>query len=385
MRSTPTREMIGDRIITLIDEFITLPVDTTLHERSRQLFAAVRDQGASSSSGGKRLRALLAIATWQATHTNDDHASDDSADHTPPAAQDPPQAMVDLACAIEIFQTAALIHDDIIDGSDLRRGQPSAHRSLAHTSGDATIGDGLGLMLGDILATCSIDTTTKAARSLVHSTAITQAFLAMQREVEIGQVLDLAVELTPLDQPEHLIDDALNVFRFKTASYTTIAPIRLALLASGLNPASASRLAEHIGTPLGLAFQLCDDLLDVTGSSKNTGKPVGGDIREGKRTVLLADALLMASQSDRNELIRIFSQQRRDGRDVARVIELFDNTGAIDHSRQRIRDLWSSTTMEISKAPMSEQGLQILEHACSQFIGTLECDQREIYNLSTSN
>lgn len=113
----------------------------------------------------------------------------------------------------------------------------------------------------------------------------------MQREVEIGQVLDLAVEMTPLSNPEALANASLNVFRWKTASYTTIAPLLLALLAAGESPDQARHCALAVGRPLGLAFQLADDLLDVVGSSRNTGKPVGGDIREGKRTVLLADAL----------------------------------------------------------------------------------------------
>ena len=368
MGNIATRDMISDRIVTLIDQFITIPADAVLHERSKQLFTAVRHQGIASSGGGKRLRALLAIATWQAAHAGGDHPLNGMLDASDSNPQDPPQAMVDLACAIEIFQTAALVHDDIIDESDLRRGQPSAHRSLAGTAGDTTIGAGLGLMLGDILATCSIDVATKAARSVNNSMAITESFLAMQRDVEIGQVLDLAVELAPLGQPEHLIDAALTVFRLKTASYTTIAPIRLALLASGMSPAAATASAECIGTPLGVAFQLCDDLLDVTGSSQSTGKPVGGDIREGKRTVLLADALRMAGESDRDELVRMFSHDHGGGRSVQRAIALFHDTGAIDYSRRRISDLWSTCSVEIGKAPLSPEGRHILEQACSQFI-----------------
>ena len=101
------------------------------------------------------------------------------------------------------------------------------------------------------------------------------AFLNMHREVEIGQVLDLAVELNTLDDPEELASASLNVFRWKTASYTTIAPLEFGMLAAGLAPADARRLALAIGLPLGLAFQLADDLLDVIGSSRNTGKTGG--------------------------------------------------------------------------------------------------------------
>ena len=99
----------------------------------------------------------------------------------------------------------------------------------------------------------------------------------------------------------------MNVFRWKTASYTTIAPLEFALLASGRDPRRAHADAMAIGLPLGQAFQLADDLLDVIGSSRSTGKPVGGDIREGKRTVLLADAISGADQRQRRTLIDMFS------------------------------------------------------------------------------
>ena len=105
--------------------------------------------------------------------------------------------------------------------------------------------------------------------------------------------------MTPLSNPEALANASLNVFRWKTASYTTIAPLLLALLAAGESPDQARHCALAVGRPLGLAFQLADDLLDVVGSSRNTGKPIGGDIREGKRTVLLADALSAADTADK--------------------------------------------------------------------------------------
>lgn len=94
----------------------------------------------------------------------------------------------------------------------------------------------------------------------------------MQREVEIGQVLDLAVEMTPLSNPEALANASLNVFRWKTASYTTIAPLLLALLAAGESPDQARHCSVGRRPAARLAFQLADDLLDVVGSSRNTGK-----------------------------------------------------------------------------------------------------------------
>jgi len=260
------------------------------------------------------------------------------------------------------------VHDDIIDESDLRRGRPSAHRALEQAVHSGAIGRGLGLMLGDILATACIEITRRSASRLPNTDALNEAFLTMQREVEIGQVLDLAVEMTPLSNPEALANASLNVFRWKTASYTTIAPLLLALLAAGESPDQARHCALAVGRPLGLAFQLADDLLDVVGSSRNTGKPVGGDIREGKRTVLLADALSAADTADKADLIAIFEEDCRNDNQVARTIELFTSTGALDRSRERIAALWGESRKAIAGLELNSEAQRRLTEACARFV-----------------
>lgn len=223
------REIIEPRIIQLVRELTAAPATDEVADALKPVMEQVVDQAASSSQGGKRLRALLALDAFDIL----------AGDVTP----DRRDAMIDLACAIEVFQTAALVHDDIIDESDLRRGKPSAHHALEQAVHSGAIGRGLGLMLGDILATACIEITRRSASRLPNTDALNEAFLTMQREVEIGQVLDLAVEMTPLSNPEALANASLNVFRWKTASYTTIAPLLLALLAAGESPDQARHCA----------------------------------------------------------------------------------------------------------------------------------------------
>lgn len=223
-------------------------------------------------------------------------------------------------------------------------------------------------MLGDMLATASVDIANKAACRLGSGSSVVSAFLNMHREVEIGQVLDLAVELNTLDDPEELASASLNVFRWKTASYTTIAPLEFGMLAAGLAPADARRLALAIGLPLGLAFQLADDLLDVIGSSRNTGKPVGGDIREGKRTVLLADAIEAAGDVERRELIDMWEAESRDEAHVRRAIALFESTGAIARSKERIAGLWLESKAAIETLELSQDRKDTLTEACARFV-----------------
>ena len=352
-------DSIEPRIGQLVRELADAPSTGAISPALAPVLEQVVDQAVESSRGGKRLRALLAVAAFDVFRN----------DLAPlPDTDSRRDAMIDLACAIEVFQTAALVHDDIIDESDLRRGRPSAHRALEQVMGNASMGRGLGLMLGDVLATACIEITRQASRGMSNEEAVNETFLTMQREVEIGQILDLAIERTPLDDPTALAQASLNVFRWKTASYTTIAPLHLAMLAAGVLPDKADEASLAIGQPLGLAFQLADDLLDVIGSSHNTGKPVGGDIREGKRTVLLADALTAAGTSERAELISMFEAPSRNEDQVRRAIALFRVTGAVDRSRERITSLWEQSQAAIRSLHLDPANEERLTTACARFI-----------------
>ena len=117
-----------------------------------------------------------------------------------------------------------------------------------------------------------------------------------------------------------------------------------------------------------MAFQLADDLLDVIGSSRNTGKPVGGDIREGKRTVLLADAIEAAGDVERRELIDMWEAESRDEAHVRRAIALFESTGAIARSKERIAGLWLESKAAIETLELSQNRKDMLTEACARFV-----------------
>lgn len=352
MSTNALLDTIERRIAELVRPFVMPPSDERSDDPCAVILHTTANQAVTSSEGGKRLRAMLTMDTFNAVTAEPQQ-------HAP---------ILDIACAIEVFQTAALVHDDIIDDADLRRGKPAAHKALAASVHDAPLGMGLGIMLGDLLATASVDIANNAARQLPNADAIVSAFLTMHREVEIGQVLDLAAARYPMSDPERLAETSLNVFRWKTASYTTIAPLKLGLLAAGMSVNDACHHALSIGTPLGLAFQLADDLIDVIGSSSATGKPVGGDIREGKRTVLLADALHGATLEQRHELITMFEAPSRTDEQIHRTIELFHATGAINRSRLRIADLWKNTLAAIRCMPLSDDAMQKIADSCARFV-----------------
>lgn len=211
---------IETRIRELVHDYVGVNgTDAPITPALRPMFHAVADQALSSSEGGKRLRALLTLDAYDVLAGAPDSTQ----------SQSKRAKVLDFACAIEVFQTAALVHDDLIDDSDLRRGKPSAHCALTSFAGARNIGRGLGLMLGDMLATACTLIMEDASTGMVEHRRLVEAFLSMQRDVEVGKVLDLAIERMPLDDPQALAEASLDVFRWKTASYTTIAPLTLAL------------------------------------------------------------------------------------------------------------------------------------------------------------
>ncbi|WP_040525212.1 polyprenyl synthetase family protein [Gordonia effusa] len=238
-------------------------------------------------NGGKRVRPTFAWAGWQCAiqagdTVDSESALADSAD------------VVTLGAALELVQACALLHDDIIDRSDTRRGRPTVHRLYraehieAGWSGEAThFGESAAILIGDLALAWADDLAAALPRH------IAPIWSAMRTEVLGGQLLDIVNEASA----DESVDAALSVMRFKTAAYTVARPLELGAALGNASPQLISALAG-IGHDLGLAFQLRDDLLGVFGDPETTGKPSGDDLISGKRTVLIADGLARARKSN---------------------------------------------------------------------------------------
>lgn len=349
------REAIEARINQLIDQQCNFNRYAESTDYFYPLIEDLATQAHVSNAGGKRLRALLALAWFDACQqaTNSEPSScthGDECNHIRISNSIQRDAMMSLASAIEMYQTAALVHDDIIDDADTRRSKPTAHRALARPG---VSGTGLGIMFGDLLTTISMSILTElntTHEKPVFSQHILHRFMNMHRDVELGQMLDLASEHMPLDQPQAIIANAMKVYRWKTASYTTIAPLALAGLAAGLHPQVAHAWSMRVGLPLGLAFQIADDLIDVTENPHHSGKPLGGDIREGKRTILLADTLQAVDTTEREFIINAYMQAHRDEATCKRIIELMHTSGAVGQSQSRITVLYQQSVGCLQRA-----------------------------------
>ena len=206
-------------------------------------------------------------------------------------------AILRAAASLELLQACALIHDDVMDDSDVRRGRPAAHRRFADLhreagwAGDSDrFGHGSAILLGDL---CLGWADALLYRSGFDAAALGRAkpvLDIMRTEVMAGQILDLVEQA----RGGGSIERALRVIRYKSATYTVERPLQLGAALAGASEADLARLSGY-GLPLGEAFQLRDDVLGVFGDPELTGKPAGDDLREGKRTLLIAQAEQRAS------------------------------------------------------------------------------------------
>ncbi|MET1043453.1 MAG: polyprenyl synthetase family protein [Microbacteriaceae bacterium] len=316
--------------------------------------------------GGKRFRALFCYWGWQSV-TGLDADFDplhDSAGHP-----DLPSVALS-ATALEMFHAAALVHDDIMDNSDTRRGLPAAHRRFEALHRDGhwlgphlAFGQSGALLLGDLLLGWSDELLDAGLATLASRDAATAAraeFSRMRTEVTVGQYLDILEEKAWRSRPdtEHL-ERAERVIIYKSAKYSIESPLTIGgALAGG----SADQLAalRAFGLPLGIAYQLRDDLLGVFGDAAVTGKPSGDDLREGKRTVLIALARQHLPAGMRNTLDELLGDPDLDAEQISMLQAAIRESGAVDRVERIIDQNVQKATAVLADAPLSQAARRML-------------------------
>jgi geranylgeranyl diphosphate synthase type I len=318
------------------------------------------DSSRALLAGGKRFRALFCYWGWRATGRPADSELD---------------AIVTAATALEFFHAAALVHDDIIDNSDTRRGRPAAHRqfeSLHSTSGWTGDAPGFGrssaILLGDLLLGWSDEILDDALLTLgdVHAArAARREFNRMRTEVTAGQYLDVLEEHSWRSRPDDaLIERAQRVIVYKSAKYSIEAPL---LIGASLGGGSLDQIAalRQIGLPLGIAYQLRDDLLGVYGDPQETGKPSGDDLREGKRTVLIAQARRRMPGPATRLLDELLGDPELSDEQIRSLQATLLQSGAVDDVERAIQRHAEGASRSIREAPLDgearEQLLRLVE------------------------
>jgi geranylgeranyl diphosphate synthase type I len=245
------------------------------------------------------------------------------------------------ACAsLEFLQACALIHDDVMDASDTRRGKPAIHKQFEalHISknwnGSAKLfGEGSAILVGDLALSWADEMLLTSGLSNDQLIRAKSIYDIMRTELMSGQYLDLLEQV----RGEITHERAETVIRFKSAKYTIERPLHVGAAIAGARPELNQVLSDY-GLALGEAFQLRDDLLGVFGDSSVTGKPAGDDLREGKQTMLIAFANSNANSADKKYLADNLGSSDLSGDTISKLQEILVTCGAQDFVENRISD-----------------------------------------------
>lgn len=279
-------------------------------------------------TGGKRLRALMCYWGWRG-------AGGDAA----------APEVITAGSALELFQAAALIHDDIIDRSDTRRGGPSVHRRFSELHGEQgwaldpeRFGHAAAILTGDLCLSFSEESFTEIGNRAAAGSRARLIFNLMRAEVMAGQYLDILEEVAgPRRDRAGAVSRAQSIIRFKSAKYSTEHPLALGGALAGATDALL-RGYSAFALPLGEAFQLRDDVLGVFGDPVTTGKPAGDDLREGKRTVLVAFALEMATPEESGFIDARLGSPGLGDNDVEEIRRIIVECGALQATETLIEE-----------------------------------------------
>ncbi len=293
---------------------------------------------------GKRLRPLYAYAGFLASGGSLD------------------KPVVRAMASLELLQACALIHDDLMDGSDTRRGKPSIHRHFEsrHVQDDLDgfaphYGLSAAVLLGDLALVWSDQMLNSAGLTTAQFTALLPYYNEMRVELMAGQFLDIHEQTEKTTSVER----SMKIARYKSGKYTIERPLHLgAAMASA--PSEIFTALSAYGLPLGEAFQLRDDLLGVFGDPSVTGKPAGDDLREGKRTVLIAMTNDRQSEAQREIARKYFGKPDLDAQGVAVLREIIESTGAREELESTIERLTDQALTAAQSAVFTEDGNAML-------------------------
>jgi geranylgeranyl diphosphate synthase type I len=308
-------------------------------------------EGRAAVSGGKRFRAAFCYWGFRAA-AREEH--DD-------------RAILRAAAALELLHASALVHDDLMDASDTRRGRPATHRGFASLHreqawpGDPEqYGAAAAILLGDLLLSWSDELLRRCGMPWDRVGPALDVLDTCRSEVIAGQFLDVSVQA----RGRATVDDAMTVLRYKSAKYSIERPIHIGAALAGAGPETLTALTSF-GLPLGEAFQLRDDLLGVFGDPATTGKPAGDDLIEGKRTVLVALAIGAAPSAEAARLDASLGTSLEE-EEVAELRGIIDRSGAHAEVESKIDDLGGRAVAALAEA---RTGVGLDDHACDVLEG----------------
>ncbi|MEJ3659270.1 polyprenyl synthetase family protein [Actinomycetes bacterium KLBMP 9759] len=295
------------------------------------------------AAGGKRIRPVLCYWGWRAAG-----GRDTGSDH---------EGIIAAAASLELFHAFGLVHDDIMDDSRIRRGQPTVHRRMAalHARcgwhGDPDLfGTGAGILVGDLCLVWSLAMFRECGLPVQAIHSASRLLHEMHWEVMGGQYLDLVGQC----RRDRSVADAATVVRYKSAKYTVERPLQVGAALAGADTALLQAFTRF-GVPLGEAFQLRDDVLGVFGDPALTGKSNTDDLREGKATVMVALARTAASPPQHRRMDELLGNHDLDPDGAQELRHIITTTGALARVEEMITERAARALRELDRSPASAE------------------------------
>lgn len=340
--------LILARLREQIDSALTSFLDDSsryINAIGPELSSVAQEMSSFLLNGGKRFRPLLSCIG---------SISVDGAEVS--------DATIKASASLELLHACALIHDDVMDGSDTRRGRASVHRhfeSLHRSnslSGDsAGYGVATAILLGDLALIWSDQILHRSGLSSEQLLRVLPIFDELRVELMAGQFLDVHEQSLATTDAER----SLRVASYKSGKYSIERPLHFGAKISGGSDELLEALSQY-GIPIGEAFQLRDDILGVFGDPQETGKPAGDDLREGKRTVLIALAHEGTNQSGREELKNL-GNPKLDANQVTRLREVITSSGAVAKVEEMISARAESAHQALASGLIAHEAKPLLE------------------------
>ncbi|MBN2566769.1 polyprenyl synthetase family protein [Candidatus Woesearchaeota archaeon] len=283
---------------------------------------------------GKRIRPLLCLLGY--------HGYAERLEHE--------DGVLDTACALELLHDFFLVHDDIIDRSDLRRNLPTLHKTLERKflkySDDPALGENLAIIAGDILLSLGFTLLAGAGLTPGTRTLLMKRYVHTINQTGLGEIKDIYYSFLDVDEVKE--DDVALVNRIKTAVYTIETPLLMGAMAAGAPEEELARISA-MAIPLGEAFQMKDDIIGMFGTAEEVGKPTTSDLEEGKKTLLILDTLRRVDGPDHDFIRSRLGRKHIPVEDFEMVKEKMRACGALDYAESMAREKTLAAKRELER------------------------------------
>lgn len=333
------RKNIDKSLASFLD---TVKKEYKLHLVSPLLFESIRE---FTLREGKRLRPLLLILTYKGYA---------------PASKKISRKLYNASTCMEFLHNFMLIHDDIIDRSDLRRGKPTMHKILARTVKSADpdkLGIDLGIIAGDIVYALAIDAFLSIDEPSERKERALKYFIQTAAFTAMGEFIDTVSGVKPVQDVDE--KEVFLNYTLKTARYTFDCPMVTGAILAGAKDTEIKKISRF-GILIGQAFQIQDDIIGIFETEANIGKSILSDLAEGKKTLLVTHAFSVLQGKAKTEFLKIFTKNTKTLKDLEAVKRIFVETKSLDYALDAIHTRLTEAQKILQRLGMNEEYRDLL-------------------------